>query len=42
MDRAEDVQKQAEAYNQVIQDTIDQGTASSPRPKPAGQPQSPR
>ncbi|MBM4006981.1 MAG: hypothetical protein FJ292_05375 [Planctomycetes bacterium] len=42
MDRAEDVQKQAEAYNQAIQDTIDQGTAPSPRPKPAGQPQPPR
>jgi hypothetical protein len=36
MDRAEDVQRQTEAYNQAIQDTIDQGTApSAPRPKAA-------
>ena len=33
MDRAEDLKKEVDAYNQAIEDTIAQGTGDAPPPK---------
>jgi hypothetical protein len=41
MDQAEDVKRQAEAYNQALDDAMAQGTADAPPKRPSQSP-SPR